>query len=643
VDSLRPSASGRPPRVLCYAPYNRWALHGQWEMTILHALKLRGAAVEYVLCDGLYTDCDQFWNALAPRPANACVACQADVTRLVAEMGMDFRWLGRHLTTDEGREARRWADALADDELADATYGDWPVGEWMRMSMQSHFRTVALDLADPAIARTLRSYVSSGLIACFALDRLLAESDPDVLLVFNGRQSSTRVALELARRRGVRVVVHERGQRPETLMLVENATCLSLEPLRRYWREWGDVPLTAAELERVVTLMSDREHGRDLPWKAFTPPPQPVPEVRARLGLAPGRPTWVLFTSSDDEVAGDADWSSVFASQMDWIRRTVEHARRHPELDLVIRVHPNTGSRRSTGANRTQLNEMDQLAAEGLPANVRLVAADDDISSYTLMELCAVGLVWVSTVGLELAVKGKEVVVAAGNPLHGVDFARTIADPARYESMLEDLTGLGPAAASASIRRGALRLAYGMFFRLPIDFPLVRMPDVHTGQLAYTSIEELTPGREAGLDRCTRILLDGEAVCPPPDAADRAARDTAAEDALLDGFGGRRLTALAFAEEIIADARLLEAWATAFDGRADATLVIHTLAEHAEALVAVVTEAGLDREDGPDLLAVEADAGTLATVDAIFSRHAEVEAELAAPRYDDNSIAALAG
>ena len=64
-------------------------------MTILKALKLRGAEVEYVLCDGLYTDCDQFWEVVSPRPANACVLCQAEVTRLVAEMGMDYRWLGR--------------------------------------------------------------------------------------------------------------------------------------------------------------------------------------------------------------------------------------------------------------------------------------------------------------------------------------------------------------------------------------------------------------------------------------------------------------------------------------------------------------------------------------------------------------------
>lgn len=629
----------RPLRVLAYAPYNRWALHGQWEMTILHSLRLRGAEVQYVLCDGLFSECDQFWAAHNPRPADACRGCQADVTRLCAEMGMDYRWLGRYLEPGEERTARAWAQAVPADELLTATYDEWPIAAWVRMSLQSHFRVTVPDVGDPAVERAVRGYLHSGLVAAFALDRLLADSAPDVLLLFNGRQSSLRVALELARARGIRVVTHERGQRPESLLLVENATVLALERVRRYWAEWGAIPLSAEEADAASRLMVDRQHGRDLPWKALSAPPQPLPEVRAQLGLSTQRPVWVLFTSSDDEVAGDEDWGSAFASQRAWIDRTIAYAAAHPELDLVVRIHPNTGSRRSTGVNRAQLAEMATLH-ENVPPNVRVIAPDDDLSAYSLMDLCTVGLVWVSTAGLELACKGKEVVVAASSPYSHCDFVRAVPDPDGYEALLDDLTALAPNAASATIRRGALRFAYGYFFRLSIGFPLVRMPDVHNGVLAYSSLEELLPGRDAGLDRCARILLDGEAVCPPPDA-DARARSTDAEDALLLGFGPRRLTALAFAEELIADASLLQAWAAAFDGRDDATLVIHTLAEHAEALVAVVTQIGLDREDGPDLLALEADAATVASIDAVFSR-LDVAGDLAAPRYDDASVRQLA-
>jgi hypothetical protein len=601
-------------------------------MTILHALRLRGAEIQYVLCDGLYTECDQFWEAVTPRPAHACVGCQADVARLVAEMGMDYRWLGRYLTTDEEREATRWAEALAPGELLRARYGSWNVGEWMRLSVQSHFRRSELDLSDPHIERGARSYVYSGLVACFALDRLLEESRPDAMLLFNGRQSSTRVALELARARSIRVVVHERGPRTETLMLLENVSCESLAPVRRQWDDWGDVPLDAHELRDVTQLLAAREQGRDTGWKPFTGSPQSAAEALAELGLTADRPLWVLFTSSDDEVAGGEDYRSPFGSQREWIERTIEHARRHPQINLVIRVHPNTGSRRSTGANRVQLAEM-SLLAENLPANVRMIGPDEELSSYTLMDLCALGLIWVSTVGLELACKGKPVVAAAGSAVSGTAFVHTVDDVDAYEGTLGALLPVTADDVSDDIARLALRFAYGLFFRMAIDFPLVAMPTPHEGRLRYRSLDELAPGRDAALDRCSRIVLDSEPACPSPTDAQRA-RDTGDEDAFLQARRPGRHTVLAFAGELIADPTLLAAWGRSFGDRDDVTLAIETTADQTAALISAVASAGLDGEDGPELVAGRFLDDRLVPLHAVFSRSAPADVPAALPWLD---------
>jgi hypothetical protein len=628
-----------PPRILAYSPYSRWTLHGRHEGTILHALRLRGAEVQYVLCDGLYSECDQFWAAVEPRPAGACVTCQAAQARHASEMGLDYRWLGRYLTTDEERTAHAWVQALPAAALLDARYDRWPVADWVRLSLQSHFRAGHLDVTVPEVESAVRRYLLSGLIACFALSRLLDESAPDALLLFNGRMSSTRVALELARARGIRVIVHERGARHEWMTLTENMPWHALEPLRRYWREWGEVPLTAGELAEIDDVMEARAEGRDLPWTPLTANRQSPAKVREELGLSTRRPVWVLFTSSDDEIAGLADYASPFGTQGAWIAKTIDYARRHPEIDLVIRAHPNTGSKRSQGANVTQLAELDRLTAD-LPPNVRLVRPDDEISSYTLMDLCTVALVWVSTVGLETACRGKAVVVASGQVIHGLPFAHTASGPEAYDAELDALRALPPGAVSARTRRLALRFAHGYFIRTRIPFDLVANPTPPTSELRWRSTAELLPGRHAGLDRVMRTLLDGQPVTPPPTEAERG-RSTADEDAFLEGFGPRPLTALAFAEELIADARLLRAWAEAFDGRTDATLVVHTLAEHVERLVEVVGAAGLDGEDGPDILACEADAELVASVDAILT-NADVGDAFAAPTYDETTLARLA-
>jgi len=629
------SAPARP-RILCYAPYNRWALHGLWEMTVLHAARLRGADVHYVLCDGLYAECDQFWAATEPRPRNACLQCQAAQTQLVGKLGMDFTWLGRYLTLEEPRIARAWVAGLSRDELLSARYGDWDVAAWVRGSLHSHFRTSSLDPADPKVEDAVRGYLYSGLVACFALDRLLEDQQPDVLFLFNGRQSSTRVARELAGRRGIRTVCHERGPRRETLALAVDTDSVSLEPVRRYWEEWGDVPLTEPELEAIVAHLHEREHGRGLGWKAFTTAPQPLAEVRAALGLSPERPTWVLYTSSDDEVVSEASYRGAFARQIEWVERSVAFARAHPEIDLVIRVHPNTGSRRSTGANRRQLGELARLRA-GLPANVRMVDATDDVSSYTLMEIATVGLVYHSTAGLELACKGKATVVGAGNAVAGLPFVETVEHADTYDALLEAMLEIPAGATSTEVARLAHRFAYGLFFRRCIEFPLVGMPSASVGEPRWRRISDLKPGSDPGLDRCVRVLVDGEAVCPPPDAAARA-RSDAAE---LAWFGAppRPFTGLAFAEELIADASLLRAWAEAFPAGAGHTLVIQTPPGATDRLVDAVGRAGLGDDDGPDLVAVDAEPGALGPVDVVLS--ARACAEVDAPHVGSGAVDAL--
>jgi hypothetical protein len=73
------------------------------------------------------------------------------------------------------------------------------------------------------------------------------------------------------------------------------------------------------------------------------------------------------------------------------------------------------------------------------------------------------------------------------------------------------------------------------------------------------------------------------------------------------------------------------------------TLLIHTPETETARLVDAVTAASLDREDGPDLVAMQADAATLASVDAIFSRVVRDGLGASAPRYDDGSLHELAG
>jgi len=64
------------------------------------------------------------------------------------------------------------------------------------------------------------------------------------------------------------------------------------------------------------------------------------------------------------------------------------------------------------------------------------------------------------------------------------------------------------------------------YFRQSISFPLVRQPRWYEGELAYTSLDALAPGKDANLDRICAAVM-GEA--PLHASPERISGDIAAE------------------------------------------------------------------------------------------------------------------
>lgn len=68
--------------------------------------------------------------------------------------------------------------------------------------------------------------------------------------------------------------------------------------------------------------------------------------------------------------------------------------------------------------------------------------------------------------------------------------------------------------------------------------------------------------------------------------------------------GARRFAVVASAGDVIRDASLLAGFASSFGAGDDATLVLHARGDEVEALERAIAAAGLDGEDGPDMLAI---------------------------------------
>jgi capsule polysaccharide export protein KpsC/LpsZ len=231
-----------------------------------------------------------------------------------------------------------------------------------------------------------------------------------------------------------------------------------------------DTSLTDAQRQQVYDLYASRQRA-DL-WQNFSRRWQGQPgkgggQARADLGLD-DRPVVLLPAN----VIGDSLTlgRQVFSESMtEWLLRTVDFFAARPEAQLVVRIHP--GERYTKGPSVAEVIR-GAFHENPLPENIHLMGADDPVNTYDLVEIADMGLVYTTTVGLEMAMSGAPVIVAGQTHYRDKGFSL---DPASWEAYFQMLDMVLKNPASFRLSKAqvdqAWAYAYRFFFEYPRPFP----------------------------------------------------------------------------------------------------------------------------------------------------------------------------
>jgi tetratricopeptide (TPR) repeat protein len=466
------------------------------------ALRQRGANVRFLACDGLFPTCDVHRRNNDPRKVNSCNECQLSAVQAMSEARADFRWLSRSVPPELFSLARQWADELEVEQLIGAQWKQHPVAQWALSSALYQQRRPAADWSDAVFVRTFREQLYGTVLAFEAACHAFDEFQPDLLVLLNGRFFAHRAALEVARERGVRFVTHERGLLKNTTSWRDGELKHELDGERRRWQAVEQQALEVSQIDFVERVMHERRHGQGMSWDVrYSPPPEERAALLAKLNLDE-RPIVALFTSSEDEQAAFSRWAEgAFADGSEWLEATLEIAHATPTHQFVIRMHP---ALVSLGANEAALAHAQDLASR-LPENCRLVLPSDDVSSYTLADAAALGIVYYTTMGLEMAVRGQPVLCVVSGWYAHAGFAKLVSRKEHYAAAIAAELGRGR---DLEIARRAMRFAWQAFGVWSLPFRMVIEEPMHTGKRTYTKLAELVPGSDAQLDQLCEFLLD---------------------------------------------------------------------------------------------------------------------------------------
>lgn len=299
------------------------------------------------------------------------------------------------------------------------------------------------------------------------LTALSPDRRPEVLLTPNGSILEMGAVYETARYLGIPAVTYEFGEQRNRIWLAQNSEVM-LQETDSLWEACRKTPLTNSQWEQIRSLYSSRQNGKL--WENFArlwqgQPSQGGERARQALGLDE-RPVVLLAAN----VIGDSLTlgRQIFSRDMtEWLQRSVQFMAGKPEAQLVVRIHP--GERYLKGPS---VAEVVKSALSEIPSHIHLVEAQEPVNTYDLLQIADLGLVYTTTVGMEMAMSGVTAIVGGKTHYRGKGFTT---DPSSWEDYFATIeTHLNKAGQSKLGQEQveqAWNYAYRFFFEYPCPFP----------------------------------------------------------------------------------------------------------------------------------------------------------------------------
>ena len=484
------------PVVFFNASTRTWGLSQNAAFSLLASwgLRLSGVPVQYFVCHSGMEQCvlGTIRTRLRARPP--CNLC----TRLSHQM------YSRRLThTLEPRPVQDLQvvdieHALTLEELKQVVVEGLPIGELCFPSLRWVLRRH--NIPDTGETRELfRKYLRASIHLANTFERLIHETKPRAVIVFNGATFPEAVVRQVAIKHNINVITHEVGIQPFSAFFTHGEATAYPIQIDEDWT------LSASE-ERTLAEYLDRRFEGEFTMAGVRFWPQ-MRDVDSRLGEKTLRFQQIVAVFSNvifdtSQVHANVVFSDMFA----WLNSLVDFARKHPETLFVVRAHPDE---LRTGKESLETVEMALSKCGALEMdNIEFIPPQEFVNSYELIRLSKIVMVYNSSIGLEATILGRIVLCGGKSRFTAHSTVYFPQTPNEYFEMAERFLAEDAPSAPAEFIQQARRFTFYQNFHTSLDFSaFLRAHDEFPG---YVFINDFDP-LQLHVDRCEeiRILRDG--------------------------------------------------------------------------------------------------------------------------------------
>lgn len=487
------------------------------------ALMLRGAEVEFVLCDEALPACMACeltflgklnYNNSNPVSNFFCRTCYQPAMKAYQRIGARVHRYNEWLSREDVDQTDSLVTDLSLNQLQSLVHLGLPLGEHAYAGTLRFFARGDLG-NEPCAERILYQYLRAAIITADVFNQLLSAKNYDCVVFNHGIYVPQGIIGALCRQKGIRIVNWNPAYRKKCFIFSHANTyhhTMLTEPVAK----WENISWDDGIDSHLMDYLDSRRNGAN-DWIWFHKKPKHhVVDTLARRGVDWSKPVIGLLTS----VLWDAALhypDNAFPDMLTWVFETIDYFSDRTDVQLIIRIHP----AEIQGGLPSRQKVWDEIKSRyrRLPPNVFVIGPESPLSTYAIMERCDSVIIYNTKTGIELAAMGIPVIVAGEAWIRNKGFSIDVSDPDEYRQVLDQLPQGDRMKAADTLR--AKKYAYHFFFRrmIPLDFmePSRGNPPF---RLKLNSLESLKPGKSRGLDLiCDGILNGADFIYDHPDVA----------------------------------------------------------------------------------------------------------------------------
>ena len=383
------------------------------EMIFGFSLDLKGADVEFLLCDQSLSACSQCNHAQYEsddefniiKAKKNCSSCWPIGNAYIKKSKFKINKFSDFIEQKDFDRIDKILDETEISKIKNFKIDNISVGEHAYSGVLRYF-------ARGQIPNTINSkkiyveYFKSALITYFMSVKLFSKKY-DKILLNHGIYTPQGIICDVANKFNVKVVTWYTSYRKKTVTLSHKGT-YHKTLLNDEYRDWENIKLDENKLLKLDQYLSSRRHGRN-DWIYFQGKNQyfDIENYLKENKINTKRKIVSIFTN----VIWDAQLyyeQNIFNDIIEWCNETINFLK-DKDVTVLLRIHPAELSG-SLPSNQKIYNEI-MNRFKKLPTNINIIQPDNTLNSYSIIDKSSLCIVYASTIANEIAAMGKPLII----------------------------------------------------------------------------------------------------------------------------------------------------------------------------------------------------------------------------------------